>query len=104
MNEEIGRHVAALLGWTAIESPSHDPAAVNRMMGLAADEAADVGIEVERVPGRDGLGDSVVMRAGPSLREPGILVLSHLDTVHPVGTLGELPVRIEGDRLTAQTD
>ncbi len=29
---------------------------------------------------------------------PGILILGHLDTVHPVGTLGALPWRIEGER------
>ena len=30
---------------------------------------------------------------------PGILILAHMDTVHPVGTLKDNPVRIEGDRL-----
>ena len=29
----------------------------------------------------------------------GILVLAHLDTVHPLGTLQQNPCRIEGDRL-----
>ncbi|MBD0274699.1 MAG: M20/M25/M40 family metallo-hydrolase, partial [Acetobacteraceae bacterium] len=31
--------------------------------------------------------------------EPGVLVMGHLDTVHPVGTLSALPWRREGDRL-----
>ena len=31
--------------------------------------------------------------------EPGILVMGHLDTVHPIGTLAALPWRREGDRL-----
>ena len=54
---------------------------------------------VSRV-GRDGLGDSVVLRAGPATSAPGVLVLSHLDTVHPVGTIdADLPLRIEDDRL-----
>lgn len=99
MNDDLDRHVAALSAWTAIESPTHDPVAVNRMMDLVADEAAGAGIALERVPGRDGLGDSVVLRAGPRSSAPGTLVLSHLDTVHPVGTLADLPVRVEGDRL-----
>lgn len=99
MDEDVGRHVAALSAWTAIESPTNDPAAVDRMMDLVAGEAAGGGIVVERVPGRDGLGGGVVLRAGPRTSAPGILVLSHLDTVHPVGTLGDLPVRVEGDRL-----
>src|SRR3546814_1367274 len=31
--------------------------------------------------------------------EPGILVLCHLDTVHPVGTLGRNSFRREGDKV-----
>jgi glutamate carboxypeptidase len=40
------------------------------------------------------------VRCDPTRNEPGILVLSHMDTVHPVGTLaGKLPWRREGDRV-----
>ncbi len=54
----------------------------------------------ERIAGRDGLGDMVILRAGPNNGEKPVLVLSHLDTVHPVGTAErDLPVRVEGDRL-----
>ncbi len=35
----------------------------------------------------------------PGDTRPGILIIGHIDTVHPVGTLGENPCRIEGDRL-----
>ena len=33
----------------------------------------------------------------PDAGEPGILILGHLDTVHPVGTLEKLPFRRDGD-------
>ena len=39
--------------------------------------------------GRDGLGGSVILRAGPTTDAKYALVLSHLDTVHPGGTLAE---------------
>ena len=92
--------VAGISEWAAIESPTHDAAGVNRAMDLVAAEAAAASIAVERIPGQDGLGDSVVLRAGPARQDPGILVLSHLDTVHPLGTLArDLPIRVEGDRL-----
>ena len=92
--------VAAIGRWASIESPTHDREAVNRMMDAVAAEAAAAAIAVERVPGRDGLGDCVLLRAGRTGEGPGILVLSHLDTVHPMGTLAQhLPVRREGDRL-----
>ncbi|WP_407519740.1 M20 family metallopeptidase [Methylobacterium oryzisoli] len=92
--------VAALSRWLAVESPTTDAAGVNRMMDLVAAEAEGAGIAQERIAGRDGLGDSLILRAGPRTGEPALLVLSHLDTVHPLGTAArDLPVRVEDDRL-----
>lgn len=94
------RAVAAISRWLAVESPTDSADGVNRMMDLVAEEAGTLGLAAERVPGRDGFGDNLILRAGPRTGEPGILVLSHLDTVHPIGTLAhDLPVRVEGDRL-----
>ena len=78
------------------ESPTWDAAAVNRMMDLASCELACMGATIERIPGRMGLGDSVRARfPHPDAGEPGILILGHLDTVHPVRHAGEtaLPAR-----------
>lgn len=89
-----------LLTWIRTESPTHDVAGVNLMMDLVVAQMKDAPVSVERVPGEQGLGDALILRAGPERDEPGILVMSHLDTVHPVGTLArDLPVRIDGDRL-----
>ncbi len=86
--------------WVSVESPTSDRTGVNRIMDLGAAEAAEAAIATERVPGQDGMGDSVILRAGPGSGDPGILVLSHLDTVHPLGTLArDLPLRRDGDRL-----
>jgi glutamate carboxypeptidase len=92
--------IDGLQTWLRTESPTHAAAAVNRMMDLVEAEVAGAPIAVERVPGRDGLGDSVILRAGPANGQGAGVVLSHLDTVHPLGTAErDLPVRIEGDRL-----
>jgi glutamate carboxypeptidase len=92
--------IDSLSDWVRLESPTDNAGAVDRMMDLVGEEARSAGIVHERVSGSDGLADSVILRAGPETAEPGILVLSHLDTVHPVGTLDNgLPLRIEGDRL-----
>jgi glutamate carboxypeptidase len=83
--------------WVECESPAHDAAAVNRMMSLAARHLALMGATVETIPGRMGYGDCVRARFPHDSREKGILVLAHLDTVHPVGTLANgLPFRREG--------
>ncbi|MDH3581094.1 MAG: M20/M25/M40 family metallo-hydrolase [Hyphomicrobiales bacterium] len=90
-----------ILEWAAVESPCHHLAGVNNMMDLAAGEMEALGAEVERLAGLGGMGDCIVGRLAGSGNSdtPGILVLSHLDTVHEVGTLDErLPIRREGDR------
>jgi glutamate carboxypeptidase len=81
------------------ESPTFDASAVNRMMGLAARDLASLGAKTEAIPGRIGLGDC--LRASlphPHAGEPGVLILGHMDTVHPVGTLEKLAWRREGSR------
>jgi glutamate carboxypeptidase len=82
--------------WVEIDSPTHDGDAVNRMMDAAAAVMYGLGATITRHPGREGLGDAVLARIGPD--EPGILVLAHLDTVHPVGSASER-MRREGDRF-----
>lgn len=90
--------LAGLRPWIETESPTFDAAAVNRMMDLVQHEMAAMGARVERIPGRMGLGDSVrAVMPHPRAGEGGILLLGHMDTVHPVGTLAKLPFRREGD-------
>ena len=91
--------LAGLRIWVECESPTHDAAAVNRMMALAARDLAVAGASVETIPGRMGLGDCVRARfPHPDRDAPGILVMGHMDTVHPVGTLTALPFRRDGAR------
>jgi glutamate carboxypeptidase len=85
--------------WVECESPTFDPAAVNRMMDIASHMLVLAGARIERVPGRMGFADCVrasFPHATPNV--PGILVMGHLDTVHPIGTLAKLPFRRKGDR------
>ncbi|MCK8782902.1 M20/M25/M40 family metallo-hydrolase [Roseomonas sp. NAR14] len=91
--------LAGLRPWVECESPTFDTAAVNRMMDLAARDLALLGARVERIPGRMGRGDCVRARFPHPLGDaPGVLVMGHLDTVHPIGTLAALPWRREGGR------
>ncbi|TCZ58570.1 M20/M25/M40 family metallo-hydrolase [Roseicella aquatilis] len=86
--------------WVECESPTFDAAAVNRMMAVAARDLALLGARVEIIPGRMGFGDCVrATFPHPRAHAPGILVMGHLDTVHPIGTLEPLPWRRDGNRL-----
>lgn len=96
---DVDEMLAAVRPWIETESPTYDAAAVNRMMDLAIRDLVMAGAMVERIPGSLGLGDNVRARFSHACAgTPGILVLCHLDTVHPIGTLSKLPWRIEGDR------
>ena len=87
-----------ILEWVNIESPSDDAAAVNRMADRVERDLRSIGARIERIPGRDDYGDILIARSAEPGAGPGILVLSHMDTVHPVGTLeGARPVAHEGD-------
>ena len=92
--------VSGLEEWVRTESPTCSVEGVNAMMDLASNAMRSIGATVVRLPGRDGFGDVVVARLPGETAGPGILVLNHLDTVHPVGTLdGPLPFHRDGDRL-----
>ena len=83
--------------WVEIETPTEAPEQVNRLVALVADGYRDLAAHVERVGGRDRRGDHLIARSAWGQDAPGILVLSHLDTVHPLGFIERLPFRIEGD-------
>ena len=95
---EADELLAGINRWVAIESKSDDPVGMAAMMGTAATEFRAAGLVVERIPGRDGWGDHLAARAPWGGDGPGLLVLCHLDTVHPRGTLARNPIRTEGDR------
>jgi glutamate carboxypeptidase len=84
----------------AIESPTSDVAGVNRVLDAIAAWFAGTGAAIERFAIDDRFGDMLRVRCNPERNEPGILVLSHVDTVHPLGTLASaLPIRREGDKV-----
>ena len=82
-----------LANWVAIETPTTDAAAVNRLMTLAEQDLRDAGGDVTRIPGRDGFGDCVIART-PGKGEP-ILIAGHLDTVWAHGTLARMPFHVD---------
>jgi len=74
------------------ESPSDDKAAVDACMDLAADQAKALGGRVKRHR-QKAWGDVLELRFGPRQKvvSQRTLVLGHLDTVWPLGTLKAMP-------------
>ena len=97
--------LGGIVEWVSIESPSHDAGAVNKVVDHVEGQFRDLGLKLERIPGRDGFGDILECKTPPGWSAgagdgKGILVLAHLDTVHPIGMIErELKVRREGDSI-----
>jgi glutamate carboxypeptidase len=80
-----------------IETPTERPDQVNRLADRVVEGYAGLPVTIDRLPGRDGCGDHLVVKSTWGQDRPGILVLSHLDTVHPMGFIERLPFKVEGD-------
>lgn len=81
------------------ESPTSDPFAVAEVFRLLEAPLRKLGFETRRIRGKTSAG---VLTAFPRSRRrgaPAQLLLGHADTVWPVGTLQDMPIREEGGRL-----
>lgn len=86
--------------WVSIESPTHDPAGVEAVLDAVEDDFRGLPVTFDRVAGVGGYGGILKVTSAEPSNEKPILVLTHIDTVHPKGTLtGRLPFRREGDKL-----
>jgi glutamate carboxypeptidase len=79
------------------ESPSHNKAAVDRVGAIIIDEARRLDAQVEVIPNKE-TGDHILASfpspSGRGVRgEGGILLLCHMDTVFPLGTIEKFPYR-----------
>jgi glutamate carboxypeptidase len=88
-----GRLKARLRELVEVESPSEDKAAVDRAGTLVAGWAEALGGKVKRHK-QKAFGDVLELRFGPARSKRGrVLLLGHLDTVWPMGTLAKMPWR-----------
>ncbi|MBN2305189.1 MAG: M20 family metallopeptidase [Anaerolineae bacterium] len=80
------------------ESPSRDKAAVDKLGEFIVESLREVGAQVMTFP-RDEVGD--IHYASWNDTAPGkpILLIGHIDTVWPVGTLKQMPMWQDGARL-----
>src|ERR1700742_1012939 len=75
------------------ESPSEDRLAVNSAAALVEHWASEQGARIKRHRRRE-FGDILELRFGPSRSShKPVLLLGHLDTVWPIGTLKKMPWR-----------
>jgi glutamate carboxypeptidase len=91
--------VALLERLVGAESPSTDGESQQRPFSILAGELGQLGYTVRRVRGL-GTGDHLYARPRARRRDtPFQLIVGHMDTVWPVGTLARMPLRRDGDDL-----
>jgi len=79
----------------AAESPSTVPESQAEVRAHLSAALTSLGFTVEHVPGECSGGHLLASVSGSS--RPRQLLLGHMDTVWPLGTLREMPVEIDGD-------
>jgi glutamate carboxypeptidase len=82
-----------------VESPSDDAVAVGPALALLTDELGRAGMVARHFRGRVSAGTLFARYRMTSRKSPRQLLVGHCDTVWPVGTVRQMPVRVEGETV-----
>lgn len=82
-----------------LESPTDEKEAVDRLVDLLEQETTNRGATVERLRQAE-YGDLLVARFPGTADAKPVHVMTHIDTVWPVGTIERLPFAVSGDQAT----
>jgi glutamate carboxypeptidase len=96
-----GEMVHLLKQITMLESPTNDKKAVDACAAFVARELKKIGCKVTTLPQKD-IGDLTVAEFAPGRLKDAddeILVLTHIDTVWPVGKIAKMPFYVSGNKL-----
>lgn len=96
--QAIDRVLARVRRYVEVETPSRAEDALVALSEIIEADLRQVGATVERRPA-PGLGRNLLaVVPGEEADADPVVVLAHIDTVHPIGTLAERPFRVEDGR------
>lgn len=81
-----------------LESPSRDKQAVDKCSSFLLDELRRMGLKTKIYPQQE-IGDIITAEFPQKKSREKILLLTHIDTVWPVGTIKNRPFSIKGDKI-----
>lgn len=99
LEDRAGAMVELTSRLAAAESPSDDPSGVAEAQAVLAPELDALGYRIRRLAGRSTAGHLLAVPRGRERGRPLQLIVGHLDTVWPRGTLDVMPVRMVDGRL-----
>jgi glutamate carboxypeptidase len=88
--------ISLLRSFVEMESPTYEKTSVDQLGDCITEKALSLGADVE-LSRQSSAGDHRIFRWGPTGQ--GILLLTHMDTVFPLGTLKEMPIRLEDEKF-----
>ncbi len=83
------------------ESPTHDKKAVDACSNFIVEEFKKLGCRLTRFPQKE-VGDFYLVNYYGQLKnkkESPLVILTHIDTVWPVGKISQMPFYISGDKI-----
>lgn len=97
LDSQVGQYIDDLRYLSGIDSGSYDKAGIDQVQDWFQEQLSALGFEVQRLQEANAGDDILAVRQGDGSRK--VMLLGHADTVFPLGTAAERPVRIEGDVL-----
>lgn len=100
MQERLDEMVDLLRRLALAESPTDRPDSHGPIQEILTRQLVDAGCAVDRLDGGDQGAHLIARRRKAAGDGPTQLLIGHYDTVWPLGTIGEMPVRLENGRLS----
>ena len=92
------KYVSVLQESCVIESPTDYKEGVDEVGEYFIGLAKELGFETE-VCHQEIAGNAITIAMNPKASGKPIVLSGHMDTVHPLGSFGDVPVRIDGDKI-----
>src|SRR5215207_9415734 len=97
LESQVGQYIDDLRYLSGIDSASYDKTGIDQVQDWFQEHLSELGFNVQRLKEETAGDDILAVRKGTGTRN--VMLLGHDDTVFPVGTAAERPVRIDGDKL-----
>jgi glutamate carboxypeptidase len=99
-NVETAPLLQGIIDWVEMETPPERPDMIDLLLDHAQKEFERLPVSIRRYPPKGGKGGQLAVTYAPEgASGKPVVMMGHIDTVWPVGTLAARPVRREGDKV-----